>query len=292
MCQPRRFGRCQTERETNVPTAVISDIHANASALRAVLADIEARGISRIVCLGDTVGYGPDPLECVDLVMEKCAWSLMGNHDYGVLYEPTNFNPSAESAAFWTRDQFDQEPDAQKRARRYDFLNRLRVRVVERLGENGLEPIDPASPAPDNNGHGLHLLAVHGSPRRPINEYIFPDDPVNAQDKLESIFDRVKGVCIVGHTHMPGVFTDEPDFYPPQELTEGKFTFQKGEKVIINVGSVGQPRDMDPRASYAVLNGTHVQFVRVPYNVAETANKIKAIPQLIDHLGERLYDGR
>ena len=92
-----------------MPTAVISDVHGNAEALRTVLADIDRRGIKRIICLGDTVGYGPDPLECVDLVREKCAWSLMGNHDFGVLYEPTNFNQSAEAAAFWTREQFDNE---------------------------------------------------------------------------------------------------------------------------------------------------------------------------------------
>ena len=94
-----------------VPTAVISDIHGNAAALKRVLEDIKARGIDKIVCLGDIVGYGPEPLECVDLVQEHCAWALMGNHDFGVLYEPTNFNATAEAAAFWTREQFDAEPD-------------------------------------------------------------------------------------------------------------------------------------------------------------------------------------
>src|SRR5690606_11451904 len=83
-----------------LPTAVISDIHGNAEALRSVLADIEGRGIDRIVCLGDIVGYGPEPLACVDLVRERCAWCLMGNHDFAVLYEPTNFNAPAESSAF------------------------------------------------------------------------------------------------------------------------------------------------------------------------------------------------
>src|ERR1043165_6018844 len=101
---------------TAVPTAVISDIHANVSALKAVLADIAARKIDRIICLGDTVGYGPDPLECVDLVREKCAWALMGNHDFAVLYEPTNFNQGAETAAYWTREQFDKEPDEKSRS--------------------------------------------------------------------------------------------------------------------------------------------------------------------------------
>ena len=269
-----------------MPTAVISDVHGNAVALRAVLADIEKRAITRIVCLGDTVGYGPDPLESVDLVRSKCAWSLMGNHDYGVLYEPTNFNPGAESAAFWTRDQFDREPDATLRAQRYEFLNRLKVRVVEQIGATGTEPI------PASGVTGTHLLAVHGSPRRPINEYIFPDDAMNSPDKLESIFDRVQRLCVVGHTHVPGVFTDEPDFYSPGELGEAGYPFRDTEKAIINVGSVGQPRDFDPRASYAILHENRVQFCRVEYDVAATANKIKAIPELSDWLGDRLFEGR
>lgn len=258
-----------------MPTAVISDIHGNAEALKRVLEDIEKRGIKRIVCLGDIVGYGPEPLTCVDLVRERCAWSLMGNHDFGVLYEPTNFNANAESAAFWTREQFDKEPDEALRTARYEFLGRLRVRVVE------TEP-DGAFP----------ILAVHGSPRRPINEYIFPDDATNAPEKIQGVFDRVERVAIVGHTHVPGVFTNEPDFYPPTELGEGIFRFQPNEKVVINVGSVGQPRDMDPRASYAILHADRVEFTRVPYDIDVTANKIKAIPQLHPYLGERLYTGR
>ncbi len=259
-----------------MPTAVISDIHANAEALRAVLADIESRGIDRIVNLGDVVGYGPDPLEVVDLVAQRCAWTLMGNHDFGVLYEPTNFNPAAESSAYWTRAQFDAEEDEALRAKRYDFLGRLRVRVVE--------------PLPDSS---TTVLAVHASPRRPINEYIFPDDASDAPDKLEAIFDRVERIAMVGHTHVPGVFTDEPDFYPPAEIGDsGSYKFMDGEKVIINVGSVGQPRDNDPRASYAVLHPDRVEFHRVEYDVKVTADKIKAIPELHDWLGDRLYEGR
>lgn len=256
-------------------TAVISDIHANAEALRTVLADIDRRGIQRIICLGDIVGYGPEPLECVDLVRQRCAWSLMGNHDFAVLYEPTNFNAGAESAAFWTREQFARETNEALLAERYEFLGRLRVRVVE--------------PAPDN---GFSILAVHGSPRRPINEYIFPDDAINAPDKLGLIFERVDRVCLVGHTHVPGVFTDEPDFYPPAELGESGYKFREGEKAVINVGSVGQPRDGDPRAAYAILHPDRVEFVRIPYNIDATANKIRAIPELSDWLGERLYEGR
>ncbi len=259
-----------------MPTAVISDIHGNAEALRSVLDDIRSKGIDRIINLGDVVGYGPDPLKVVDMVAEACAWTLMGNHDFGVLYEPTNFNPAAESSAYWTRAQFDAEQDEALRAKRYDFLGRLRVRVVETLPETDIP-----------------VLAVHASPRRPINEYIFPDDATDAPDKLEAIFERVERIALVGHTHVPGVFTDEPDFYPPAEIGDsGAYKFMDDEKVIINVGSVGQPRDQDPRASYAVLHSDRVEFHRVEYDVKSTADKIKAIPELHDWLGDRLYEGR
>lgn len=240
-----------------------------------MLGDIESRGIRRIINLGDIIGYGPDPLVCVDLVAEKCEWSLIGNHDFAVLYEPTNFNPGAEQAAFWTRAQFDNEPDEKLRARRYEFLGKLRVRVVEKTVQSGIP-----------------LLAVHGSPRRPINEYIFPDDVMSAVDKMKQIFDRIDRLAIVGHTHVPGVFTDEPDFYPPDELGEMTYKFSAGEKAIINVGSVGQPRDHDPRAAYAVLHPDRVEFVRVKYDIDVTAKKIHENPDLNDWLGDRLYEGR
>jgi len=256
------------------PTAIISDMHANATALRAVLADIDSRGVERIVCLGDIVGYGAEPLACVDLVRQRCAWSLMGNHDFAVLYEPTNFNHMAAAAAYWTREQFDAEPDEALRTERYNFLGRLRVRVVD----------------PDMPPRGP-VLAVHGSPRRPINEYVFDKDARDAPDKIAAIFERVEAACIVGHTHVPGVFTDEPDFYPPDEIGPQGFKLREDEKVLINVGSVGQPRDQDPRASYAVLHEDRVEFHRVEYDVAEAANKIKAVAELDDWLGDRLFGG-
>ncbi|MBX3385329.1 MAG: metallophosphoesterase family protein [Phycisphaeraceae bacterium] len=258
---------------TGKTTAIISDVHGNAPALKAVIADIKNRAIDRMVCLGDIIGYGPDPLECVDLVRRHAEWSLMGNHDFAVLYEPTNFNPGAETAAYWTRAQFDAEADEAKRRERYEFLGRLPVRVVEKTAE------------------GLPVLAVHGSPRRPINEYIFKEDVVNAPDKVTTILDRVQRLCVVGHTHVPGVFTDEPDFYPPNELTENTYRFID-EKAIVNVGSVGQPRDGDPRACYAILHPDRIEFVRVPYDIDAIANKIKAIPELSDYLGDRLYEGK
>ena len=104
------------------------DIHGNLDALRGVLDDLDARGVERILCLGDTVGYGPNPCECLDLVIERCEWSLMGNHDFAVLYEPTAFNTSAEASAFWTRRQLELEPNSQLRHQRWQYLGNLRVR--------------------------------------------------------------------------------------------------------------------------------------------------------------------
>lgn len=264
-------GTQDLERHTIVRLAVISDIHGNLTALQAVLADIEQQDVEGIVCLGDIVGYGPEPTACVETVAERCQWSLLGNHDFGVLYEPTNFNPGAEQAAYWTRAQFEAIEDPDRRAALFRFLGRLRVRV--------------------RFGPGDEWIAVHGSPRRPINEYIFPDDAINATLKIQQIFERVDSLAIVGHTHVPGVFTDEPDFYAPGEL-KGRFNFRDEEKVIINVGSVGQPRDNDNRASYVTIDDEGVSFHRIPYDIDDVAQKIRAIPQLNDWLADRLYEGR
>jgi predicted phosphodiesterase len=249
-------------------TAVISDIHANLEALQVVLDHIDKQKVDRIICLGDILGYGPNPVECVDLVAERCEWSLMGNHDFGALYEPTNFNQAAEQAAYWTRAQFEAEPDSFKAAKRWEFLGKLRVRVTEGS-----------------------FLCVHGSPRRPINEYLFPEDAINSPVKMQQIFERVDKYCLVGHTHVPGVFTNEPDFYPPDDLG-GVYKLNNGEKAIINPGSVGQPRDLDPRSSYAIVNDDQVEFFRLEYDIDTVVDKIQGIPQLSDWLGERLREGR
>ena len=249
-------------------TAVISDIHANLPALQTVLDHIDTQSVDRIICLGDILGYGPSPVECVDLVAQRCEWSLMGNHDFGVLYEPTNFNVAAEQAAYWSRDQFELESGNGTSAKRWEFLSRLRVRVLE-----------------DD------FLCVHGTPRRPINEYLFPEDALNSPVKMQQIFELVDKYALVGHTHVPGVFTDEPDFYPPDDL-DGQYKLGGEEKAIINPGSVGQPRDLDPRASYIIIEDDCVRFFRLEYDIEAVASKIRATPQLLDWLGERLYEGR
>lgn len=256
--------------------AVISDIHSNLEALTTVLTDIKTRGIETIYCLGDVVGYGPNPRECLDLVIEKTRWCMLGNHDYAVFYEPTNFNYAAEQSAFWTREMLETEQDDPSRNRRWSFLGELPMRrtLEATLGETA-----------------AIIDYVHASPRRPINEYIFPDDVYTNPVKVRILFERVKHVCFVGHTHLPGVFLDEPDFYLPSELGN-VYPIVEGEKAIINIGSVGQPRDKDNRASYVYVDDNEVNFVRLPYDFEATMKKIKAIDRLDPFNAERLKDGR
>jgi predicted phosphodiesterase len=249
------------------PLAIISDIHANVEALQAVLADIDSRGIQRIICLGDVVGYGPNPLECMDLVMKRCEFSLMGNHDFAIFYEPANFNPAAENASFWTRAQFDSDPDVDRRNNRWRYLGSMPTRMA-----------------------GDRFVCFHGSPRKPVNEYVFAADIYSAPAKMAAIFDRIQHLCFVGHTHVPGVFVPDPDFYAPEEM-DNRYKITD-ERAMINVGSVGQPRDRNPQASYVILTNEAVDFIRVPYDVQTTVNKIKAIDALDNFLGIRLIDGR
>lgn len=247
--------------------AIVSDIHGNLEALTAVLAEIDRRGVKELICLGDVIGYGPNPLECLDLVMSRSRVTLMGNHDFAAFYEPYNFNQSAETASYWTRQQLEDEPDAGKRARRWQYLGSLPVRHREG-----------------------RFLATHASPRRPVNEYIFPEDIYANAGKFVTLFERVEKFCFVGHTHVPGVFLEGPDFYSPDEL---EYRYELGDdKAIINVGSVGQPRDRDPRSSFVIVKDQEIEFVRISYDVQTTVKKISAIRELDDFLGTRLLDGK
>jgi diadenosine tetraphosphatase ApaH/serine/threonine PP2A family protein phosphatase len=198
----------------------------------------------------------------------------MGNHDFAVLYEPNKFNLGAETACFWTRRQLEDEPDAALRAKRWEFLGRMKTRHVE-------------------TGSALQgeMVFVHGSPRRPVNEYVFPDDVYNSPGKMEALFERFSHLCFVGHTHVPGVFVKTRDFYTPEEL-KGAYEIEPKEKALINVGSVGQPRDRDPRASYALVDPDAVHFIRVPYDVESIVSLVTQVPDLDNYLGSRLRDGR
>ncbi len=247
-----------------MPRAIISDIHANLEALQAVLADIRAQGITEIFCLGDIIGYGPNPCECIDLVL-NCDVCLLGNHDQAALFDPEGFNAGAERAIFWTRKQLESSTGA-KAEKRWDFLGELPR--VHRLP---------------------NFMFVHGSARNPLNEYVFPEDIYN-QRKMEKIFSLVERYCFQGHTHIPGVFTEDLNFLAPEEID---FKYELGpQKVLVNVGSVGQPRNNDNRSSYVVLDGTSLTFKRVPYDFETTRKKIHQIPELDNFFGDRLEGGR
>ena len=250
--------------------ALISDVHGNIDALHRVLESIDNASVDSIICLGDILGYGPNPIECVDLISEKCEWSLLGNHDYAALYEPTNFNKAAAESAIWTRSKIDSETNNLLTTKRWTFLGQLKVKV-----KTG------------------NFLCVHGSARRPINEYVFPNDPIDSEKKMNSIFNRIEQYCICGHTHVPGIFTEEPDFYSPSDF-ENSTCKLNDERVIINPGSVGQPRDGIPLASYAILDEEKntVEFKRVEYDIESVAKKIYQIPELDNWLGDRLSEGR
>lgn len=246
--------------------AILSDIHGNLEALQAVLDDIQKVGVDQIYCLGDVIGYGPNPCACLDVVA-RFQLTILGNHDHGALFDPEGFSSGAERAIFWTRQQLEApSADLEAAQRRIRFLSEL----PRCHRENG-------------------LLFVHGSARNPLNEYVFPEDIYNTR-KLEKIFALIEKYCFQGHTHVPGVFTDDGRFFSPRDLNNRYVLNDR--KVMINVGSVGQPRDGDFRSSYVILDGQRVEFRRVEYPVEETIQKIYAISELDNFLGDRLREGR
>lgn len=249
--------------------AVISDIHGNLEALQAVLKDIDSKGIQEIVCLGDIIGYGPNPCECLDLVIQRAKWTILGNHDQAALFDPEGFNPIALRAIYWTRDRLDEGPGgASQINRRWDFLGEL----------------------PRSHAEGDWLF-VHGSPRDPTNEYVFPEY-IYHQAKMELLFARVQKYCFMGHTHLPGVFTTQCDFIRPEDCDN--FYRLDGQKVLVNVGSVGQPRDDDNRSCYVIIDDAEmtITFRRIEYDFMSTAQKIYAQPELDNMLGDRIKHGR
>jgi len=256
-----------------VKLALISDIHGNLEALSAVLNDIDEQKVDAVYCLGDVVGYGPDPCACLTLVRQRCQKVILGNHDQGALFDPEGFNIGAERAIRWTREQLERHD---QRLRHPDES------LSDFLGEL------PRSFSEDD------VLFVHGSARRPLDEYVFPEDVYNPL-KLKHIFELIQRLCFQGHTHIPGVFTLAPEFVAAaigQGTTEVRMTLPT-TKAMINVGSVGQPRDNDPRSCYVILeDAERVRFRRIPYDVDATAAKIHAIPDLDNFLGDRLLLGR
>lgn len=242
--------------------AVISDLHSNIEALEAVIQDIKKKDIDRIGILGDVIGYGPNPRECLELIKEiKPDFILMGNHEHALLNGcPTNMHPRARKTIDWTREQLDEE-DLQ-------FISSWPTEY-----------------------HLDNIYAVHASPRNPVLEYIFPHD-IRRPQLMQERFNKMPGRhCVVGHVHIPGVFTENMEFIKPSDLMSNLYLFGE-EKAIINVGSVGQPRDHDPKSCYVTIDGEAVIFRRVEYDFRKTQEKILALNQFDPFLAQRLEVGR
>jgi diadenosine tetraphosphatase ApaH/serine/threonine PP2A family protein phosphatase len=238
--------------------AIISDLHANLEALKATLARIDAVGVDLVVCLGDVVGYNANPNECIDLVRGRDIPTVCGNHDAVAcgLVDPWGFNPVALSAALWTRET-------------------LRPENLQWLKE-----------LPDIYEFE-HFLAVHGSPTDRDN-YLFTWEEVLPY--IEFLEERNYSLCFFGHTHYPGIFSAD-GVYTVDE--NSKFPLGEKKTFFINPGSVGQPRDGDPRAAFGILDTEKREYelVRVEYDVHGTAHEI--IGQGLPHfLAERLFVGR
>lgn len=224
---------------------VISDIHANLPAFEAVLEDAQGQW-DKIWCLGDVIGYGPHPNECVALLREHEHLSLTGNHDWAVLdkLDISEFNPEAQTVVRWTRTALEDE------ARDY---------LLEQPAKQVVEP---------------YTLA-HASPRYPVWEYITDYDTAVANMQA---FDTP--ICLVGHTHVPVLFIERaPGDVIAIRPDYDETLLLEGAHVIINPGSVGQPRDGDPRAAYALLETSEMawEFRRVAYPVAATQDAMREV---------------
>ena len=237
--------------------AILSDIHGNLEALDAVLADAASRA-DAVLCLGDVVGYGADPVACIERVAERAELVIAGNHEHGVagLLDLDWFNDRARAAAEWTRRRLD-----------HDHLSWLATRPV--VGDT-----DDAT-------------LVHASPARPSEwDYL-----VSADDGYEVFAAFATRVCFVGHSHRAGAWSvgSSGRAYEPGAT---EIELERGRRYLINVGSVGQPRDRDPRAAYAVwdVDGRRVTIQRVAYDVAAARRKILAAG-LPKFLAERLTIG-
>jgi len=239
--------------------AIISDIHGNLEALKSVLQEIEKQKVDSVLCLGDIVGYGPNPNECVELVKEKTEVALAGNHDYAPLgkIDIAYFNPWARSAIEWTADQLTQLS--------IDYLLSLPLKM-------------------EVNGFTI----VHATPHKPDEwNYI-----TTIGDAVKNFAEFGSQICFIGHSHVPLVVSvDSENEY--LVLSDNPIKVLPDHRYIINVGSVGQPRDSNPLASYGIFdNSTNIfEYHRVEYNISQTQNKIKAT-NLPVFLAERLALGQ
>jgi diadenosine tetraphosphatase ApaH/serine/threonine PP2A family protein phosphatase len=246
-----------------VRAAVISDIHANLAALEEVLEAIDTTGVEEIWCLGDVVGYGAEPDQCADLVRERCALCLVGNHDLAVLgaLDADSFSETAAEAVAWTRDN-------------------IAERTLAMLRE--LEPV----------GLRERISLFHASPRDPVWEYVL------SVEQAEACLSILPGrIGLIGHSHVSLFFTG-PEEAPQDRDVRGAQSSDDtlldlaGGRWLINPGSVGQPRDGDPRAAWLELDtdALTARFHRVDYDIERAAASI-ATAGLPRRLADRLHVG-
>jgi diadenosine tetraphosphatase ApaH/serine/threonine PP2A family protein phosphatase len=236
--------------------AFLADIHGNFEAFRAVLQDIENRGgVDELWCLGDIVGYGPEPSACLALLRERPHVCVAGNHDWAAVgkIDTADFNPDASEACKWTSGRLSLSDR--------EYLLNLPLTIIR----------------------GEFTLA-HGSPRDPLYEYIFSE--LSAEDNLRSFG---TAHCLVGHTHVPAVFSASEGGCRKESLPP---MLQLGGRSIINPGGVGQPRDGDPRASYAIYDDAErvIYSYRVPYDIVAVQEKMRRCGLPV-YLSERLSEG-
>lgn len=225
--------------------AVLGDIHSNLAAFEAVLQDIEVRGgCDQIWCLGDVVGYGSEPRECIELLRSHNHLCIAGNHDWAAIgkIDTSDFNPVAAWACQWTAQQLTEED--------INYLESLPLRLCQ------------------NN-----FTLVHGSPRRPIWEYLLS---TRAAQENFNYFDTP--YCFIGHSHVPLVFeyVNKTGNCVIREFPKGVGMKLEDRRLIINPGGVGQPRDGDPRASYSIYDAEAqvVYRYRVEYDIETTQKKM------------------
>ncbi len=240
--------------------AIIADIHANLAAFSTVLADIEHKGgVDEIWCLGDIVGYGPDPHQCIELLRSFNHVCVAGNHDLAAIgkLDTSYFNPLAATACQWTATQLDAED--------IKYLGSLPTMV-----EKG------------------DFLLVHGSPMEPMFEYV-----ISTGIAARSFAHFRSSFCLVGHSHIPAVFKEEGSSCLPVQFSTGIGLVLRESRMIINSGGVGQPRDGDPQTSYAVYDNQSrvIRLYRLPYDVKVTQDKMMRVGLPVP-LATRLKEGR